>query len=218
MFTDCPSCAQTYQISRAALGSSGRSVVCPSCQTRWYVAVPEAEELFAPFSALDPARRAEPARRAPSRGRSVRTLPAIVGLSCLALASGLIAARASLVRAVPRAAGLYAALGMPVNVRGLVLGEVKATWPSDGATRVAISGRIRNIVAAGTPVPRLAFDLRDAKGAVLASWSSAPPKRLLARGEVVAFTTEASALPDGARDVVVRFTDGGVERPLLAAR
>ncbi len=218
MFTDCPTCARTYQISRAALGESGRTVVCPSCQTRWYVAGPETEGVGVPLPALDRARPAMPAPRPSARGRSARLLPVAVGLSCLALASGLIGARASLVRAVPRAAGLYAALGMPVNVRGLVLGDVKAAWPSDGATRVAISGRIRNVAAAGTPVPRLTFDLRDAKGAVLASWSSAAPKRMLARGEVVAFATETSVLPEGARDVVVRFTDAGAERPLLAAR
>jgi predicted Zn finger-like uncharacterized protein len=37
MLIDCPSCAKSYHISRAALGSRGRNVACPHCLTSWFV-------------------------------------------------------------------------------------------------------------------------------------------------------------------------------------
>lgn len=37
MRIDCPSCARTYLISRAALGPAGRHLVCQFCNTRWLV-------------------------------------------------------------------------------------------------------------------------------------------------------------------------------------
>jgi predicted Zn finger-like uncharacterized protein len=43
MLIDCPSCARSYHVSRAALGESGRNVVCQICDTRWYVEAPRAE-------------------------------------------------------------------------------------------------------------------------------------------------------------------------------
>ena len=156
--------------------------------------------------------RARSSRRQPSRGL-VATLG---GLACLVLVSGSLAKRATIVRAVPRAAGLYALIGLPVNVRGLALGEVATVWLEGGTSGVAISGRIRNLLATRTTVPRLAFDLRDAKGSVLASWSETPPKRALAANETVPFTAaQVPPLPEGTRDVVVRFTDSGHEQPLV---
>jgi predicted Zn finger-like uncharacterized protein len=38
MLIDCPGCAKSYHISRAALGPQGRNVVCPHCLTSWFAA------------------------------------------------------------------------------------------------------------------------------------------------------------------------------------
>jgi predicted Zn finger-like uncharacterized protein len=37
MLIDCPNCAKSYHISRAAIGPRGRNVVCPQCLTSWSV-------------------------------------------------------------------------------------------------------------------------------------------------------------------------------------
>lgn len=37
MLIDCPSCAKSYHIGRAALGPRGRNVACPQCLTSWFV-------------------------------------------------------------------------------------------------------------------------------------------------------------------------------------
>ncbi len=221
MFIDCPSCQRSYRVSRATLGGSGRTVVCPGCETRWYVAVPEADDRavgFAP-AAREADRIARPsAITRPERRWMAGVRPFALSLGCLLLATGLIARRAAIVSIVPRTAGLYAALGLPVNLRSLALGEIKTTRGDDGATRVAISGRIHNLVSSRTVVPRLDFDLRDARGTVLATWSQDPPTRALAANAFVAFTTEAPATPAGAEDVVVRFTDASGDRPLIEPR
>ena len=112
---------------------------------------------------------------------------------------------------------LYAALGLPVNVRGLSLGDIKAVRQEESSGRIAISGRIRNVTQARAPVPRMTFDLRDARGAVLASWSENPPKPSLAAKETLAFTTEAPSLPIGGTDIIIRFTDAQPKQALLAA-
>ncbi len=43
MLIDCPSCARSYHVSRAAIGETGRTVVCQICNTRWFVEPPAAE-------------------------------------------------------------------------------------------------------------------------------------------------------------------------------
>jgi predicted Zn finger-like uncharacterized protein len=42
MLIDCPGCAKSYHIGRAALGSHGRNVACPHCLTSWFV-TPDAQ-------------------------------------------------------------------------------------------------------------------------------------------------------------------------------
>src|SRR5579862_5026396 len=38
MLIDCPGCAQSYHIVKAALGPNGRRVACPRCDTIWFAA------------------------------------------------------------------------------------------------------------------------------------------------------------------------------------
>ena len=208
MSTDCPSCAQPFQ-------TIGGATVCPSCESGWPVAVPAASAIGPRW----PDRRQEWAGRPlPASRRATATFtPVAIAFACLMLATGLIAARTAVVRALPRVAGLYAAAGLPVNVRGLAWADVHTAWPDEGTARVAVSGRIRNVAAKRVAVPRLAFDLRDAAGSVLASWSERPAKRSLAAHETLVFATQSRSVPKGATEVVVRFTDDDGERPLVAA-
>ena len=141
--------------------------------------------------------------------------PLAIGLSCACLLMLVIGKRTAIVTAAPRTAALYAAVGLPVNIRGLAFADLKTSRLSDGAAHVEISGRIRNLADAHTPVPRITFDIRDARGATLASWTESASKRLLADNESVAFTSRTPALPDGAKDVVVHFDADPVRDTML---
>ena len=88
---------------------------------------------------------------------------------------------------MPRMAALYAAAGMPVNVRGLEIGRLAPARL--GKAEVTIAGEIRNVAGRRLVVPRVAFEIRDATGASLVSWSEAAPAKMLASGKTLAFTS-----------------------------
>ena len=240
MLIDCPSCARSYPLDRAALGDSGRMVVCPRCATRWFVAAPEAADeptvdepnVERPGLAADDLDRLLPRHRPgaggvprPRKTRDRGTVrPAFAGAVALVLLGlvvpmGAIAKRATIVRAVPRTAALYAAIGLPVNLRGLAIGDVRTTALDDGRRGLEIAGTIRNIEKSRTVVPKLSFEIRDARGTTLAHWAEPAPRRQLAADESVAFLTQAPAVPDGSKEVLVRFETpqdvGPVASPLL---
>lgn len=137
-----------------------------------------------------------------------------VAMICACLLMLVIGKRTAIVTAAPRTAALYAAAGLPVNIRGLAFASLKTTRLDDPAQHVEISGQIRNLAEARTAVPRITFDIRDTRGATLASWTENAPKRVLADNESVAFTTQAPALPEGSRDIIVRF-DADADRDTL---
>jgi predicted Zn finger-like uncharacterized protein len=225
MLIDCPTCARSYQVSRSAIGAEGRTVVCPGCQARWYVAAPRAETVDHPVS-LAPSSGGMHLNRdrpVPAAARKRVTKPprrfsgfqsVAVALTGLVLVMVVIGKRTAVVMAAPRTAALYAAMGLPVNIRNLELGDIKTTRLDDGAQRVEISGRIRNLAEHRAALPRMTFDIRGSKGETLVTWSESAPKRALAGAETVPFTTQSPVLPDGYKDVVVRFTDAERDAPL----
>jgi predicted Zn finger-like uncharacterized protein len=287
MLTDCPSCARSYHVSRAALGESGRNVVCQICDTRWYVEAPRAEierngrddepaeaagagqsvieetiieetmaqegldhdeivhDAFAPdettqgeivqnaiphdeFSVEQwtasfvapplgeiratcedkPQKPAIPRRKTRRRPRSFSGLrQAAVIAACLAVTMGLIGKRNEIVRILPGTGALYAAIGLPVNIRSLEFGPVTAARAEAGGSVIEVSGTIHNIAHQRVRVPRLTFEIRNAAGTVLASWSENAPKHSLASEETLAFTTKTGSLPEGYKDIAVHFSD-----------
>jgi predicted Zn finger-like uncharacterized protein len=227
MLIVCPSCARSYNVKRAAIGEDGRHVVCPLCETRWFVeapapiAMPEVDETprqSAIGAAMGEIRadvrdtRAEPprytTRRTPpqsSRGGFRGPAAALAGL---VLVMGLIGKREAITRAAPRAAAVYAALGLPVNIRGVEFADVKTTRSSDAeGGGIEISGVIRNVTRDRARVPSISFEIRDDKGVTLARWSESVPKRVIASNEKIAFASQFPAPPPGSRDVLVRFGD-----------
>ncbi|WP_158811107.1 MJ0042-type zinc finger domain-containing protein [Beijerinckia sp. L45] len=213
MQIDCPTCARSYHVALHALGTSGRTVVCPACATRWHVAAPDDDRHPIAASSRgviraqtdDRLSRLAIARPTANRRKSGALRPVAVSLALACLSMLVIGKRTAIVMAAPRTAALYAAVGLPVNIRGLEIGGLKTTRLDDPTQRVEISGDIRNLVDARTPVPRLTFDIRDIHGATLATWTDNAPKRMLADNESVAFTTQSPVLPDGTKDVVARF-------------
>ena len=212
MLIDCPACARSYHVDRVEI-EGGRTVICPRCDARWRVEVdgdvrPAAPALPNLDSAslaawVTPAARIMPPPRRRARPRLPRGVAACV--AGLALLSVTIEARAQVVRLVPRAAALYAAVGMKVNLRGLEFRDIGPRRVDPSSPEVTISGEIRNVSERRVRVPRLAFEIRDAAGMSLVTWTEKAPAKLVGAGRTLAFASAPHAIPQESRTVLVRF-------------
>lgn len=223
MIIDCPSCASAYHIARVQLGAAGRKLRCAQCRTVWFAATgdgakdstPEivgeaVSERSAPPSYDEIYGQARPDAPARPTGRAWRLpLPSLGFVACVALMSagmGAVAWRAAVVRWAPPAARLYAAIGLPVNLRGLDLRHVTSTLLGDpGAQVLAVEGEIVNVAPAETSIPNLRLMVRGRDQSNLYVWTSAPPKSKLSKGEAVPFRARLAAPPESASEVVVPF-------------
>lgn len=149
------------------------------------------------------ARRARRARR-----RSRWPLPGLplAILALLALNAALIAWRADVVRVAPQTASLYAAIGLPVNLRGLSFADVVTTTEThDGVQVLVVEGTIASASTRVVEIPRLRFSVRNPGGQEVYAWTALPSRSLLAPGETLAFRSRLASPPPDARDVLVRF-------------
>jgi predicted Zn finger-like uncharacterized protein len=151
------------------------------------------------------------ARRARERARKRRfgwPLPALPSaiLALVLLDLGLIGWRSDIVRVVPQTASLYAAVGLPVNLRGLALLDISTEAATDeGMPVLLIQGRIASTAKRTVEVPRLRFAIRNASGIEIYSWTALPTRSLLSPGEAVAFQSRLASPPPETHDVLVRF-------------
>jgi predicted Zn finger-like uncharacterized protein len=149
------------------------------------------------------------ARRAREEARKLRFrwpgLPtAILGLIVLDL--GLIGWRADIVRVAPQTASLYAAIGLEVNLRGLVLANVTTTTQIvDGAPVLQVQGQIVSTAKRTVAVPRLRLAVRNAGGNEIYTWTALPTRSLLSPGETLDFQSRLASPPPETHDVLVRF-------------
>jgi predicted Zn finger-like uncharacterized protein len=118
----------------------------------------------------------------------------------------LIGARNEVVRYLPQTASLFAAVGLPVNLRNLKFDKVRITKETqDGVNILIIEGLIANTANKPTEVPRLRFSARNATGQEVYTWTALPRRSLLGPGENVEFQSRLAAPPADANDVMVRF-------------
>ena len=118
----------------------------------------------------------------------------------------LIGARGEVVRYLPQTASLFAAIGLPVNLRNLKFDKVKITKEAqDGVNILIIEGFIVSTANKPTEVPRLRFAARNATGQDVYTWTALPRRSLLGPGERLEFQSRLAAPPADATDVMVRF-------------
>jgi predicted Zn finger-like uncharacterized protein len=147
-------------------------------------------------------------KRPPPRRKASWRVPgwSIAILLLLAINIALIAFRADIVRRVPQTAGLYAAIGFEVNLRGLVFTElVTRKEAQDGTPLLVVEGVIKSVSKRETSVPRLRFAVRDAKGHEVYSWTALPAQNALAPGASMPFRSRLASPPPEAQAVLVRF-------------
>jgi hypothetical protein len=123
-----------------------------------------------------------------------------------------LAARERVVARVPFVAPAYAAIGLPVNTRGLAIEDVHARSGEAGDKKyLMIEGWIVNLRAEPTTSPDLRIALRGSDGEELYVWAARAPRRRLERAERVRFSARLEAPPEAAKDAIVRFVDAGAK-------
>ena len=127
----------------------------------------------------------------------------VVGAGALAM---LLFGRDQVVSTAPQTASLYAAIGLPVNVRGLTFRDVATSEVTDGGNPIlVISGVIENVAGEPATVPRLRLAVRNQQGTEIYVWTAVPAKAQLATGESLPFRAQLASPPAEANDVSVRF-------------
>src|SRR5262245_5966521 len=135
----------------------------------------------------------------------VSGLPAAL-LALVAFNAALIGWRAEIVRFLPQTASLYAAIGLPVNLRGLAFADVaSATEAHDGVPVLVVEGTIVSANERAAEVPRLRFSVRNRNGQEIYAWTALPSRSVLAPGETLTFRSRLASPPPEAHDVLVRF-------------
>jgi hypothetical protein len=107
--------------------------------------------------------------------------------------------------------GLYAGVGLPVNLRGLSIAKVHVTvaQQTEGPGELLITGEIENLRDTNTSVPDLHLALRGEDGREIYVWTAKGPKVSLNARERVPFRARLAAPPAGVRDVLVKFDAPG---------
>jgi hypothetical protein len=165
-------------------------------------------EIIDAVPARVPAKIKAPARRRigpPHAAQAGRRFLPIAAVSALALAAILLG-RAEIVRALPEAASLFRAVGLPVNLRGLAFADLAMRVETeDGASALVVTGRIESDSPVTVMVPALRMTVRDASGAELYAWTMRPDAAALRAGESLPFHARLVSPPPGGYDVLVRF-------------
>jgi hypothetical protein len=134
-------------------------------------------------------------------------------VQCIILAfaltdAAIIGERADVVWAMPQTASFYAALGLPVNLRGIHFDRLAATAERhDGEPVLIVQGEIRNSTTQSADVPPLRFAIRNAERQEIYFWTAAPARERLSAGHRLSFRSELTLPPPDTRDVVVQFID-----------
>jgi hypothetical protein len=153
------------------------------------------------------AARSSPGKRRKSSGSSPAQRKLVATLAVAgAMGFAVVGMRASLVRAVPDLAGFYAAIGMPVNLRGLEFSAIKTTHEmQDGIPVLVIEGEIMNVTRQPVEVPRLRLAVLGPESRELYSWTALLPRSVLPEGERIPFRSRLASPPADGKEVLVRF-------------
>jgi predicted Zn finger-like uncharacterized protein len=143
------------------------------------------------------------ARRKQAR-RSSRWTAIVLVLFAVNVA--LVGARDEVVRYLPQTASLFAAIGLPVNLRDLKFENVKITKEKqDGNTVLIVHGSIVSTADKPITVPRLRFAARNATGQEIYTWTALPSRSILGPGERLDFRSRLASPPADASSIMVRF-------------
>ncbi len=230
MLIRCPTCASGYDLDPEML-PAGRILRCAHCRDAWThgssdraatVLPPAGPEIVAEArftrrpSVLQETVSSPPRRQPAARRRLSQNITAsLTAAAMLGLGMAAVAGKASLVAAFPPSEAVFATLGLPVNLKGLGIADIRSTvMTGDGAPTLTLEGHITNLRSEAMPVPALRIAVRDKNRRELYYWTSPAPKAQLAVGETVTFRSRLSAPPTDGQDLAVSFAEprAGVRR------
>lgn len=241
MILTCPSCGTRYQTDSARIAPPGRNVRCAKCREVWFQAATEpesepepeaiatiaddAEEIPVAEAALPTDRGFSDSAEAADGGilpggdeKTRRGIAPIAGwLVLIAILGGLgwaaIQYRQTIANVWPQTASVYAAVGMPVNTRGIAL--VNITYRQeveDGQPVLSVTGKVVNVTNRELPVPELSVVLSDDAKHELYHWNFEVGVPTLKPGAESPFLTRLSSPPPDAHNLNIRFADAGETR------
>lgn len=150
------------------------------------------------------ARRQRLQKRRKTARRSSRWTAVVLVLVAFNVA--VVGARNEVVRYLPQTAGLFAAIGLPVNLRQLKFDNVRISKEiEDGIAILVVEGTIVSESNKTVEVPRLRFAARNAAGQEIYNWTMQPDRKSLGPGEHLDFRSRLASPPKDAKDVMVRF-------------
>ena len=122
---------------------------------------------------------------------------------------GLVYAREPIVRLVPDLAGLYAKVGLDVNLRGFAFHDIRSERVVESSGPVLIvTGEIHNIKGTIAQVPKLRFGLKTNTNEEIYAWNHELSVPTIVPGGSARFQSRLPAPPPLGRNLSVRFTDG----------
>ena len=145
-----------------------------------------------------------------ARFKRVARLGVLVAL--VMTSGGGVLLREPIVAQFPQLAGVYAAVGLGVNVVGLEFRNVHTLQSlQQGAEVLKVDGDIASVSGHEVPVPQVIVTLLDARGDPLYQWSVASRAGELEPGETIGFETRLPSPPAGARSVKLTFASGAAQ-------
>jgi predicted Zn finger-like uncharacterized protein len=147
------------------------------------------------------------ARRDALRGRQWLKpgLPAAI-LALIAANAAVVVWRADIVRLLPQTASLYATIGLPVNLRGLVFDDIRMSRVEhEGVGVLVVEGAIVNVTGRPVEVPRLRLAVRNEGKSEIYVWTTRATSSILGPGETLPFRSRLASPPADGREVQVRF-------------
>jgi hypothetical protein len=145
-------------------------------------------------------------RRKPRQGGTQQTRIGLVTLLLGIIAVIGLTAREPLVQAVPDLAGYYAAIGLPVNLRGLEFRNLRNSLEAqDGVPVLIIEGELSNPTRQTKEISRLRFSVTGEDKREIYSWTAQLPRESLGAREILTFRSRLASPPEGSKQVSVRF-------------
>lgn len=149
-------------------------------------------------------------RRAVLTPVRMATVAALAGV----IAGGALWLRNEVVSVLPGAAGVYAAIGYPVNLRGLEFHNVGfETLIENGLPVLSVRGEVVNVTDKPVQVPDISYSLRNHRKQEIYVWTGKPSMPAVQPAGRAAFSTRLLAPPIGAEQVEIRFVPGNGAAP-----
>ena len=153
---------------------------------------------------------ATPTRRAP--GEQTAVAAGWIGLAAILLLIvwGGVRYRDAIASVWPQTSTLYAALGMPVNTRGIAFTSVSYRRETEAGQQVlTVNGTLVNVSGRDVPVPNIEVTLTDNGQRKVDHWVFSPGISNMKPGQRTAFATRRTNPPSEARHLEMAFAEAG---------